>query len=55
MKMPEGEEEHPGRENRLVDTAWEGEGGKNCESSMETYTLLLLLLLLSRFKSLSRC
>ena len=25
--------------DRLVDTAWEGEGGKNWESSMETYTL----------------
>ena len=26
-------------ENRLVDTVWEGEGGTNGESSMETHTL----------------
>ena len=26
-------------ENRLVDTVWEGDGGTNRESSMETYTL----------------
>ena len=26
-------------ENRLVDTVWEGEGGANRESSMETCTL----------------
>ena len=26
-------------ENRLVDTEWEGEGGMNRESSMETHTL----------------
>ena len=25
-------------ENRLTDTAWEGEGGMNKESSIETYT-----------------
>ena len=44
-------------ENRLVDMwtqRWGGENGKNGESNMETYTLLLLLLL-SHFSRVRLC
>ena len=35
----QGSSGNPDIENRLVDIMWEGEGGTNWESSIETYTL----------------
>ena len=36
-------------------TGWGGEGGKNLESRIDIYTLLLLLLLLSHFSRVQLC